>query len=211
MIRKDVVVASSRYSPGICQAWLRKDTQTLTQSSTYPGRISLEYEFKTLLPTQTIRSKSQKTVRVRVRVNLRLAVYRQSVGLGDKPLETHDQQFFLQLNSCGYSPYVTSYLTKGRICSLQLLLAFASAVILRSFYCLCFETSPTWRLVLVFISLRNRVARLHTQAPSSIFVGSYDSQGYGGGIRTPLHKGGGGDNHGNLVIEEFECEDLVCD
>jgi hypothetical protein len=29
-------------------------------------------------------------VRVRVRVTLRLAVYRQSVRLGDKPLETHD-------------------------------------------------------------------------------------------------------------------------
>jgi hypothetical protein len=28
---------------------------------------------------------------VRVRVTLRLAVYRQSVRLGDKPLETHDQ------------------------------------------------------------------------------------------------------------------------
>jgi hypothetical protein len=33
-------------------------------------------------------------VRVRVRVTLRLVVYRQLVRLGDKPLETHDQQFF---------------------------------------------------------------------------------------------------------------------
>jgi hypothetical protein len=30
-------------------------------------------------------------LRVRVRVTLRLAVYRQSVRLGDKPLETYDQ------------------------------------------------------------------------------------------------------------------------
>jgi hypothetical protein len=30
----------------------------------------------------------------RVRVTLRLAVYRQSVRLGDKPLETHDQNFY---------------------------------------------------------------------------------------------------------------------
>jgi hypothetical protein len=29
-----------------------------------------------------------------VKVNLRLAVYRQSVRLGVKPLETHDQTFF---------------------------------------------------------------------------------------------------------------------
>jgi hypothetical protein len=33
-------------------------------------------------------------VRVRVRVTLPLAVYRQSVRLCAKPLETHDQQFF---------------------------------------------------------------------------------------------------------------------
>jgi hypothetical protein len=32
---------------------------------------------------------------VRVSVDLRLAVYRQLLRLGDKPLETHDQHFFL--------------------------------------------------------------------------------------------------------------------
>jgi hypothetical protein len=47
-------------------------------------------------------------VRVRVRVTLRLAFYRQSFRLSDKPLETHDQYFFFQLNTCGHSPYVTS-------------------------------------------------------------------------------------------------------
>jgi hypothetical protein len=64
-------------------------------------------------------------VRVRVRVTLRLAVYRQSVRLGDKPFET-------QLNTCFHSPYITSSLTRGSVCSLQLLLALASTVILRS-------------------------------------------------------------------------------
>jgi hypothetical protein len=49
-------------------------------------------------------------------------------------------------------------LTRGRICSLKLLLALASLVILATtFYCLIFETS--------------------------LFVCSYDSLGYGGGIR----------------------------
>jgi hypothetical protein len=33
-------------------------------------------------------------VKVKVKVTLRLAVYRQSVRLGIKPLETHDQIFF---------------------------------------------------------------------------------------------------------------------
>jgi hypothetical protein len=93
-------------------------------------------------------------VRVRVRVTLRLAVYRQSVRLGDKPLENHDQHFFFQLNTCGYSPYVTPSLTRGRFCRLQLLLGLASAVILRSESRRTFahillsqiRDSPNWRV-----------------------------------------------------------------
>jgi hypothetical protein len=41
----------------------------------------------------------------------------------------------------------------------------------------------------VFISFRNRVTRLYPQALGSLFVASYDSQGYGGGIRPRLHTG----------------------
>jgi hypothetical protein len=60
---------------------------------------------------------------------------------------------FFQQNACGHSPYVTSSLTRGWVCRLQLLLVLASAVILRSiptrlttiFYCLRFGTLPTWR------------------------------------------------------------------
>jgi hypothetical protein len=45
----------------------------------------------------------------------RLAVYRQSVCLGIKPLETHDQKcLFSQLNGCDISPYVTSSLTRSQ-------------------------------------------------------------------------------------------------
>jgi hypothetical protein len=40
--------------------------------------------------------------------------------------------FIFQLNTCSYSPYVTSSLTRGCVCRLQLLLFLASAVILRS-------------------------------------------------------------------------------
>jgi hypothetical protein len=39
---------------------------------------------------------------------------------------------FLQLNTCGYSLYVTSSLMRGWLCCLKLLLVLASAVILRS-------------------------------------------------------------------------------
>jgi hypothetical protein len=43
--------------------------------------------------------------------------------------------------------------------------------------------------VAVFISPRNRVIQLYPRALGSLFVASYDSQGYGGGIRTRLHRG----------------------
>jgi hypothetical protein len=41
----------------------------------------------------------------------------------------------------------------------------------------------------VFISPRNRVTQLYSQALGSFFVTFYDSQDYGGGIRTRLHTG----------------------
>jgi hypothetical protein len=41
----------------------------------------------------------------------------------------------------------------------------------------------------VFISPRNRVAQLYPQALGSLFIASYDPQGYGGGIRTCLYAG----------------------
>jgi hypothetical protein len=41
----------------------------------------------------------------------------------------------------------------------------------------------------VFIYPRNRVAHLYPQALGSLFVASYDSQGYGEGIRPRLHTG----------------------
>jgi hypothetical protein len=128
------------------------------------------------------------------RVTLRPAVYSQSVRLGNKPLETHDQHLF-QLNTCGYSPYVTSSMTKGWVCRLQLLLVLASAVILG------FESRGTHDHILrsqirdlpnlegqvpVFISPRNRVPNSYPQALGCLFVASYDSQGYGGGS----HSGG---------------------
>jgi hypothetical protein len=119
----------------------------------------------------------------KVRVTLQLMVYRQ----GDKPLETHDQYFF-QLNTCGYSPYVTSSMTRGWVYRLQLLLVLASAVILRS------ESHGTHDHILlsqlrdspklegkaaVFISPKNRVAQLYLQALGFLFIASYDPQGYG--------------------------------
>jgi hypothetical protein len=125
------------------------------------------------------------SARVRVRVTIRLAVYLHSVQLGDKPLETQDHYFF-QLNSCDYSPYVTSYLTRGWVCRLQLLLVLVSAVIFRSQprgtndHILLSQIRDFLNLegqIPVFISPRNRVAQLYPEALGSLFVAFYDSGG----------------------------------
>jgi hypothetical protein len=51
--------------------------------------------------------------------------------LATSPLRLTTGNFICQLNTCGYSLYETSSLTRGRICRLQLLLVFARAVIFR--------------------------------------------------------------------------------
>jgi hypothetical protein len=97
--------------------------------------------------------------------------------LATSPLKLTTSNFIFQLNTCSYIPYVTSSLTRGWICRLQLLLALANAVILRS------ESHRTHDHILlsqipgspnldgqvpVFVFPRNRVARLYPQA-----LGSY--------------------------------------
>jgi hypothetical protein len=111
-------------------------------------------------------------VRVRVRVTLRLTVtssWRQA--------PSDPQPIFFQLNTCGCSPYVTSSLTRGLVCRLQLLLGLASAVILRSEsrgihdHILLSQIRDSPNLegqVPVFISPRNRVAQLYPQALGSL-------------------------------------------
>jgi hypothetical protein len=47
-----------------------------------------------MMPAKAPEILGRVRVRVRVRVTLRVAVYSQSVRLGDKHLEPHDQQFF---------------------------------------------------------------------------------------------------------------------
>jgi hypothetical protein len=104
--------------------------------------------------------------------------------------------FIFKLNATSYSPCVTSTLTRRWVWRLQLLLLFASAVILRSdsrgthdhISLSQIRDSPNLEgQVPIFISPRNRVARLLPQALGSLFVASYDSQGYGGGIQARLH------------------------
>jgi hypothetical protein len=117
--------------------------------------------------------------------------------LATSPLGLMTSNFIFQLNTCGYSPHVTSSLTRSWVCPLQLLLVLASAVILMSeprgshdhILLSQIRDSPNLEdLVPIFISPRNKVARLYPEALGSLFIASYDSQGYGGGIRSRLLK-----------------------
>jgi hypothetical protein len=80
-----------------------------------------------------------------------------------------------QLNTCSYSPYVTSSLTRGWVCSLQLLLVLGSALTLRS------ESCGTHDKILLSqirdsTNLGARSTYLNTPPHElgSLFVASYD-------------------------------------
>jgi hypothetical protein len=105
--------------------------------------------------TKTADNSSQQLTRcqrVSVGVILRQAVYRQSLRLGDRPLETHGHQCF-SAESCGHSPYVTSFLKEDGSAvynfswhsPAQSFSGPSSAGLMATFYCLRFETPPTWR------------------------------------------------------------------
>jgi hypothetical protein len=111
-----------------------------------------------------------------------------------RPLRLTTSNFIFQLNICGYSPYVTSSLTIGWVCRLQLLLALARAVILGSESCedhehillsQIQEPPPNWRARSPYLYAPGTGWPGYTpQALGSLFVASYDSQDYGGGILT---------------------------
>jgi hypothetical protein len=92
------------------------------------GSLSLSLSDERMGLSFTIAAHCLLGVSFKVKVTLRLAVYRQSVRLGVKPFEIHDQTFF-QLNSCGNSPYVTSSLTRRWVC---IFLAISSSYITSS-------------------------------------------------------------------------------
>jgi hypothetical protein len=71
----------------------------------------------------------------------------------------------------------------------QSLLGQSPAELTAIFYCLIRDSPNLEGQVPVFISPRNRVAKLYPRALGSLFLASYDSQGSGGVILTRLHTG----------------------
>jgi hypothetical protein len=107
------------------------------------------------------------------------------------PLRLTTNNLIFQLNTCGYSPYVISSLSRGWVCRLQLLPVLDRVVFLRSVSrgthdnMLLSQIQDSPKLegkVPIFISPQKGVVQF-------IFVASYDSQGYAGSIRPRLHTG----------------------
>jgi hypothetical protein len=116
------------------------------------------------LPQPVVRVRVRVRVRIRIRVTLRLTVSQSGPSWCRSPSGAHDQIFIpvRKLLSCLYG---APSLTRGRVCH------FPQPV----------GPGP------LFISPRNRVAHLYLRALGSLSVASYDSQGYGGDIRTRFH------------------------
>jgi hypothetical protein len=138
-------------------------------------------------------------------LKLKLIYDRQSVGQSVLVSGTHLEPvtnfsffsfFFTQLRACYF---VAPSLTRGWVCNLlyncfcalpeQSFLGQSPAELTAIFYCLIWDSPNLKGQVPVFISPRNRVAQLHPRAPGSLFVASFDSQGYTGGILTRLYTG----------------------
>jgi hypothetical protein len=109
-------------------------------------------------------------------------------------------------------------LTRERVCRLQLLLGLASEVILGSesrgtrdhILLSQIRDSPNLKgQVPVFICSRDRVAHLYPKALGSIFVASYDSQGYGGGIRNCLYAGSWSKQNSTSTLARSQSQSYV--
>jgi hypothetical protein len=79
-----------------------------------------------LLVFQNCNSRLIQPFKFKAKFILRPAVNRQSVHNGAENLEVHEEEFFFQLNPCGHSPYVTTSLTRRRVCLLWICLALSS-------------------------------------------------------------------------------------
>jgi hypothetical protein len=103
-------------------------------SQSYDGSIQTRLHAITVyLKLELLYEAVYNQSQVKVKVTLRLAVLPPiSSSWRQAPGNSRHSNFTFHLNTCGYSPYVTSSQTRGWVCRLQLLLVLASTFILRS-------------------------------------------------------------------------------
>jgi hypothetical protein len=129
-------------------------------------------------------------------VNLRPPVSR-PVCLGVVlPSEDYDQIFFLSDNCRFLDVRCPLWQEDGSVIFLyncfwalpeQSLTGPSPIELTAIFNCLIWDSPNLEGQVPVFISPQNRVVQLYLRTLGSLFVASYDSQGYGGGILTFFH------------------------
>jgi hypothetical protein len=115
----------------------------------------------------------ERTLRERVRVTLRLAVYRQSSSSWRQAAWDSRLAFFFSTEQRSHS---------------QVRIPRNSW----PHFTVSDSRSPPPNLegqVPVFISSRNRMVQFYPPELGSLFIAPYDSQGYGGGIRPRVHTG----------------------
>jgi hypothetical protein len=135
-----------------------------------------------------------------VRIKAKLCYDRRSVGQSVSVLSPHlgpKTRLLLVSGSCRFVDVGRpvrredgSVVTNCRWSSSAVILGFESRE--THDYILASQIRNSHKLedqVSVFLSPRNRVAQLHPHALGSVFVASYYSQRYGGGIQTSLHAG----------------------
>jgi hypothetical protein len=126
---------------------------------------------------------------------LRVRVTLLPVRLSDKPLDT--TSIFFQLNTCGHSPYVKSLVREDEsvfynyCCSspAQSFSVPSPDGLMTTFYSLRFEIPTTWRARFPYLYPLETRWPSYTPRHGSLFFASYDSQGYGGVMRSRLHTG----------------------
>jgi hypothetical protein len=125
---QSITISTSRFLEADFNTWTLRVSLNYTlhishiKSSLHSRTLATKFFFTASPPELNFQLTGSK---VKVIVTLRLAVYRQLVRIGVKPLETHDQNFFFQLNSCGNSPYVASSLTRRWVCLSWILVCLA--------------------------------------------------------------------------------------
>jgi hypothetical protein len=117
------------------------------------------------------------------------------VSLGVKPPSGTQEQICITVTRLRIYWSEAPTLTRGLVCSLQLLLALASTVILGSesleTHDHCTVSDSRYHLegqIPLFISPKVRSGPIIPPCTVFLFVASYDSQDHGGRIRTHLHE-----------------------
>jgi hypothetical protein len=164
----------------------------------YLGPLSVRAQYSNLCPNNSLFTLpwQSKTLErsYRFRFRFRLFCDRRSIGqsvLVSGPHQEPMTRFLLLSDICGLHVVERPPWWEDWVSYSYNLLSLSSSwttELVTTSHCLIWDSPNLERQVPVLISPRNRVAQLYPSALGSLFVASFDSQGYGGGILTQKWK-----------------------